>query len=130
LRNAETFLNEGFTLLRVACESGTQYGQFALHDSFARGLRRRRPGIRQSEFSAFMRGGMQPIDTLRSATINGAALLGKSGEVGSLAPGKYADLVAVSADPLSDIYAMEHVVFVMKGGGRHLQRSCVGDLLG
>lgn len=45
-----------------------------------------------------------------------AALLGKSGEVGNLAAGKYADIVGVSGDPLADIRAMEHVVFVMKGG--------------
>jgi imidazolonepropionase-like amidohydrolase len=74
------------------------------------------PEFANREFSALVRGGMQPIDALRAATINGTTLLGKSGEVGSLAPGKYADLVAVSKDPLSDIRAMEHVVFVMKGG--------------
>jgi len=54
------------------------------------------------EFGALVRGGMQPIDALRAATINGATLLGKSAEVGSLAPGKYADIVAVSEDyPIS-----------------------------
>jgi imidazolonepropionase-like amidohydrolase len=74
------------------------------------------PEFANREFGALVRGGMQPIDALRAATINGATLLGKSAEVGSLAPGKYADIVAVSEDPLSDIRVMEHVVFVMKGG--------------
>ena len=40
----------------------------------------------------------------------------RSDELGSIEPGKFADIVAVSEDPLSDIRAMEHVVFVMKGG--------------
>jgi imidazolonepropionase-like amidohydrolase len=43
-------------------------------------------------------------------------LLGEADDLGSIEPGKYADIVAVSADPLSDIRSMEHVVFVMKGG--------------
>jgi len=60
------------------------------------------PEFANREFGALVRGGMQPIDALRAATINGATLLGKSAEVGSLAPGKYADIVAVSEDyPIS-----------------------------
>jgi imidazolonepropionase-like amidohydrolase len=68
------------------------------------------------EFSALVNGGMTPIDTLRAATMNGAELLGRSDEIGTLEPGKFADMVAVDGDPLADITIMEKVVFVMKGG--------------
>jgi imidazolonepropionase-like amidohydrolase len=68
------------------------------------------------EFGALVRGGMSPIDALRAATINGAELLGRSKDIGAIEPGKYADIVAVDGDPLSDIAVMEKVTFVMKGG--------------
>jgi imidazolonepropionase-like amidohydrolase len=74
------------------------------------------PQFANREFAALVRAGMKPIDAIRAATINGATLLGKADDLGSIEPGKYADIVAVSADPLSDIRSMEHVVFVMKGG--------------
>jgi imidazolonepropionase-like amidohydrolase len=68
------------------------------------------------EFGALVRGGMTPIEALRAATINGAELLGRSKDIGAIEPGKYADIVAVDGDPLSDITVMEKVTFVMKGG--------------
>src|SRR5216683_463070 len=68
------------------------------------------------EFGALVTGGMTPIDALRAATVNGAELLGRSDEFGTLEPGKFADIVAVDGDPLADITVMEKVVFVMKGG--------------
>jgi len=68
------------------------------------------------KFGALVNGGMTPIDALRAATVNGAELLGRSDEIGTLEPGKFADIVAVDGDPLADITVMEKVVFVMKGG--------------
>jgi len=68
------------------------------------------------EFGALVRGGMTPIEALKAATINGAELLGRAKDIGSIEPGKYADIVAVDGDPLSDITVMEKVTFVMKGG--------------
>jgi imidazolonepropionase-like amidohydrolase len=68
------------------------------------------------EFGALVNGGMTPIEALRAATVNGAELLGRSSEIGTLEPGKFADIVAVDGDPLADITVMEKVVFVMKGG--------------
>jgi imidazolonepropionase-like amidohydrolase len=59
---------------------------------------------------------MTPIEALRAATINGAELMGRSKDIGSIEPGKCADIVAVDGDPLSDITVMEKVIFVMKGG--------------
>ncbi len=61
-------------------------------------------------------GGMSNMDAIKAGTINGAKLLGWDKNVGSLATGKWADIVAVSGDPLKDIHAMEKVVFVMKNG--------------
>ncbi len=74
------------------------------------------PDFVSKEFGALVNGGMTPIDALRAATVNGAELLGRSNEIGTLEPGKFADIVAVEGDPLADITVMEKVVFVMKGG--------------
>jgi len=68
------------------------------------------------EFGALVRGGMTPIEALRAATVNGAELIGKSQDIGTIETGKFADIVAVDGDPLADITRMEKVVFVMKGG--------------
>lgn len=63
-----------------------------------------------------MRGGMTPLAAIQAATTNAAALLGTSNDTGTVEKGKFADIIAVAGDPLKDITAMEHVVFVMKGG--------------
>ena len=74
------------------------------------------PDFLPKEFEALVRAGMQPLDALRAATINATELLGLSDDIGAIEPGKFADIVAVVADPLQDIRAMGQVVFVMKGG--------------
>ena len=61
-------------------------------------------------------GGLTPMESITAGTMNGAKLLGWDKNLGSLNPGKWADIVAVSGDPLKDIHAMERVVFVMKNG--------------
>jgi imidazolonepropionase-like amidohydrolase len=61
-------------------------------------------------------GGLTPMESIIAGTMNGAKLLGWDKNLGSLTPGKWADIVAVSGDPLKDIHAMEKVVFVMKNG--------------
>jgi imidazolonepropionase-like amidohydrolase len=61
-------------------------------------------------------GGMSNMDAIIAGTLNGAKLLGWDKNLGSLTPGKWADIVAVSGDPLKDIHATEKVVFVMKNG--------------
>ena len=74
------------------------------------------PEVVSKEFGALVRGGLTPLDALRAATINGAELTGRANDIGSIEPGKFADIVAVEGDPLADITVMERVVFVMKGG--------------
>jgi imidazolonepropionase-like amidohydrolase len=68
------------------------------------------------QFAFMVRYGMTPMQAIQSATSSAADLLGKSELLGSLKPGKYADIIAVSGDPLADIHVLEHVSFVMKEG--------------
>jgi imidazolonepropionase-like amidohydrolase len=68
------------------------------------------------EFSFMVKYGMSPMQAIQSATSVGASLLEKEGDLGTLEPGRLADIVAVKGDPLKDITELEHVSFVMKGG--------------
>ena len=60
--------------------------------------------------------GMTPLAALQTATLNAADLMSWTNHVGSLEPGKWADIIAVNGDPLKDIRLLEHVQFVMKSG--------------
>jgi imidazolonepropionase-like amidohydrolase len=73
-------------------------------------------GRNADEFEAMVKHGMPPADAIKAATVNAADLLGLSAEVGSLEPGKRADIVAVSGDPLADVTILKRVGFVMKDG--------------
>ena len=68
------------------------------------------------EFSRMVEQGMAPMDAIQSATSRAAEMLDRKGELGALAPGAYADIVAVSGDPLKGIEELKNVKFVMKGG--------------
>ena len=60
--------------------------------------------------------GLSPAESIRAATVNGAALLRRSDVLGTLEVGKYADVIACAGDPLHDIEELTRLVFVMKGG--------------
>ncbi|MCI0541080.1 MAG: amidohydrolase family protein [Verrucomicrobiales bacterium] len=73
-------------------------------------------GRNADEFKLMVQHGMPPAEAIKAATVNAADLLGQSEKLGSLAPGKFADLIAVEGDPLKDVTFLERVAFVMKGG--------------
>ena len=74
-------------------------------------------GTNGHEFTLMVEwGGLSPMESIMAGTINAATLLGWEKNVGSLEPGKFADIVAVSGDPLKDIHKIESASFVMKGG--------------
>ena len=73
-------------------------------------------GRNARQFAYMVRFGMTPMQAIQSATTVAAAALGKGGDVGSLAPGHFADMIAVRGDPLTDVSVLENVVAVIKGG--------------
>jgi imidazolonepropionase-like amidohydrolase len=73
-------------------------------------------GDNARQFGKMVEWGMKPLDAIQAATIRAADLLGWSGKAGVLEPDHYADIVAVSGDPLSDVRVLESVKFVMKNG--------------
>jgi imidazolonepropionase-like amidohydrolase len=73
-------------------------------------------GLDAREFDLMVKNGMTPAQALMSATASGADLLGLADKIGTLEPGKLADIVAVPGDPLQDIRQTEKVSFVMQGG--------------
>lgn len=75
------------------------------------------------EIELMVQYGMSPQAALQAATINAAHLLGMAEQIGELAPGKLADIIAVQGDPLADIRAVRNVVFVMKGGKIYRQEA-------
>ncbi len=73
-------------------------------------------GWNGKQFLHMVRWGMTPMQAIQSATVHAADLLGWKDKVGQLAPGYYADIIAVPGDPLTDVAVLEQVGFVMKGG--------------
>jgi imidazolonepropionase-like amidohydrolase len=73
-------------------------------------------GLNARQFAYQVRHGQTPLEAIRSATLTAAQLLRMQDELGQVAPGFHADLVAVAGDPLADVAALESVAWVMKGG--------------
>ncbi len=73
-------------------------------------------GDNARQFAYMVEYGMTPLEAIRSATTNAAASLGRSQELGSIAPGKFANIIAVDGDPLEDVRRLEHVSGVIWKG--------------
>jgi imidazolonepropionase-like amidohydrolase len=82
-------------------------------------------GSSPKQFALMVKYGMTPIQAIQAATSNAADLLGHSGEIGSIKPGKYADLIAVSGDPLTNISVLEKVESVMREGRVYKQAGVI-----
>ncbi len=73
-------------------------------------------GWNGKQFAHMVKWGLTPIQAIQAATVNAADLLGWNDKVGVIAPGAFADIIAVDGDPLKDVTELERVKFVMKGG--------------
>lgn len=73
-------------------------------------------GLNARQFAYMVRYGMTPLQAIRAATIDAATLIGHDKELGSIAAGKFADMIAVAGDPLQNVRVLESVAHVMKGG--------------
>ncbi len=106
----EAYMRRNVTTFRRALRTGVKIamGSDAVFTGFGENTR---------ELDRFVENGMTPAQAIATATTTAAALLGKEKELGAVAPGYYADIIAVEGDPLSDIAALTHRVrWVMKGG--------------
>jgi imidazolonepropionase-like amidohydrolase len=104
------YIEKNLETARRAHKAGVKFamGSDAVFSMFGQNTR---------ELAWFVKAGMTPAEALQTATTNGAALLGMSGQLGAIAPGYFADLVAVEGDPLSDIkVVIDNVRWVMKDG--------------
>lgn len=106
----KAFIERNLETARKARKAGVKFamGSDAIYTMFGENTR---------ELGWFVKAGMTPEQALRTATTNAAELLGKEKELGAVAPGYFADLVAVEGDPLSDVnVAINNVRWVMKAG--------------
>jgi imidazolonepropionase-like amidohydrolase len=106
----KAFIERNLETARKAHKAGVKFamGSDAIYSMFGQNTR---------ELGWFVKAGMTPEQALQTATRNAADLLGKEKELGAVAPGYFADLVAVEGDPLADInVAIYNVKWVMKGG--------------
>src|SRR5262249_32473836 len=111
------YIKRNLETARKAFKAGVRFamGSDAVFNMFGQNTR---------ELAWMVKAGMTPEQALATATTNGAALLGMEKSLGCVAPGCYADIVAVEGDPLSDIdVVIDHVKWVMKGGSVVVDRS-------
>src|SRR5712664_4232943 len=110
------FIQHDADLGRIQRENFTKAVKAGVKMSFGKDLGVCPYGSSGKQFAFMVKYGMTPMQAIQSATTNAADLLGHWKEIGSIKPGKYADLVAVGGDPLKDISVLENVEFVMKEG--------------
>src|ERR1700674_3980684 len=116
----QAFIPRNLETARKAHKAGVKFamGTDAIYTMFGENTR---------ELGWFVKAGMTPEQALRTATTNAAELLGKEKELGAVAPGFFADLVAVEGDPLSDInVVLNNVRLVMKGGAVVVDKTNAG----
>jgi imidazolonepropionase-like amidohydrolase len=115
--NLNDYIKRNLETARKAFKAGVRFamGSDAVFNMFGQNTR---------ELAWMVKAGMTPEQALATATTNGAALLGMEKSLGCVAPGYFADIVAVDGDPLSDIdVVINHVKWVMKGGSVVMERS-------
>ncbi|GGE05665.1 Xaa-Pro dipeptidase [Polymorphobacter glacialis] len=84
-------------------------------------------GTNALQFAKMTEWGMTPMQAIQAATVNAGEALGRTADVGAIAPGRYADIIAVAGDPLTNIAALQTVAVVIKGGVVHKDaRSIAG----
>ena len=83
-------------------------------------------GSQTKEFEYMVKFGMTPVQAIRAATREAATLMGWEDRIGSLEAGKFADVIAVTGDPLQDVRVLQHVNFVMKSGTVYKNEPCQG----
>jgi imidazolonepropionase-like amidohydrolase len=79
-------------------------------------------GLNAHEFAVYVQQGMTPIQAIQTATVNAGDLLGWSDRIGTVEPGKFADIIAVNGDPTKDVTLLQNPTFVMKGGVVYKQK--------
>src|SRR5437773_631547 len=117
----KAFIERNLETARKAHKAGVKFamGSDAIYTMFGQNTR---------ELGWFVKAGMTPEQALRTATTNAAELLGKEKELGAVAPGYFADLVAVQGDPLADIdVVLKNVKWVMKGGSVVMDHTKNGE---
>ena len=117
VKRLEAYVQRNLETLRRAIKAGVPIamGSDAVFTGFGENAR---------ELERLVEAGMTPAEALRSATSVGASLMGMSDSIGAVAPGYYADIVAVDGDPIADVQAVtRRVVWVMKGGKVVVNRS-------
>jgi imidazolonepropionase-like amidohydrolase len=112
-RNGEEFMNGVRARHKHAFQMAVKMGVKIAFGTDAGGFDH---GDNAKEFQFMVDNGMAPLEAIRSATLRGAELLHKEKDLGAIAPGYFADLIAVEGDPLRDVNALTKVKFVMKGG--------------